>query len=95
MTISSITLKKNLLSFNVNTKKQLNSGIIKYLFFLKQANLLSADFSHGEYGYGLYFSKHPSKAAQFSAVSIEKCLVYKWFGLVLNGMDWYQFKIFF
>ncbi|KAK7503980.1 hypothetical protein BaRGS_00004712 [Batillaria attramentaria] len=26
------------------------------------------DFSHGEYGYGLYFSKHPSKAAQFSAL---------------------------
>ncbi|KAL8580354.1 hypothetical protein ACOMHN_037453 [Nucella lapillus] len=26
------------------------------------------DFSHGEYGYGLYFSKYPSKAAQFSAL---------------------------
>ena len=29
----------------------------------------ASDFSHGEYGYGLYFSKYPSKAAQFSAVS--------------------------
>lgn len=27
------------------------------------------DFSHGDYGRGLYFSKYPSKAAQFSAVS--------------------------
>ncbi|XP_071117831.1 uncharacterized protein [Haliotis cracherodii] len=28
-----------------------------------------ADFSYGEYGRGLYFSKYPSKAAQFSAFS--------------------------
>ena len=28
------------------------------------------DYSHGDYGKGLYFSKYPSTAAQFSAVSI-------------------------
>ncbi|CAH1776040.1 unnamed protein product, partial [Owenia fusiformis] len=26
------------------------------------------DFSHGEYGIGLYFSQYPSKAAQFSTL---------------------------
>ena len=29
-----------------------------------------SDFSFGEFGKGLYFSKFPSKAAQFSAVSL-------------------------
>ena len=28
-----------------------------------------SDFSFGDFGKGLYFSKFPSKAAQFSAVS--------------------------
>lgn len=40
---------------------------------IKFQNLISfvnlADFTHGEFGRGLYFSKFPSKAAQFSAVS--------------------------
>ncbi|XP_076440293.1 uncharacterized protein LOC143279885 isoform X2 [Babylonia areolata] len=35
---------------------------------LLSAGFSTEDFSHGEYGHGLYFSKYPSKAAQFSAL---------------------------
>ncbi|KAL5017294.1 hypothetical protein ScPMuIL_006883 [Solemya velum] len=33
-----------------------------------QSGFQESDYSHGEYGRGLYFSKYPSKAAQFSAI---------------------------
>ena len=38
------------------------------VFFSSFPHFVS-DFTFGEYGKGLYFSKFPSKAAQFSAVS--------------------------
>ncbi|ESO92571.1 hypothetical protein LOTGIDRAFT_233022 [Lottia gigantea] len=37
---------------------------------IMQTGFTEQDFSHGEFGRGLYFSKYPSRAAQFSAFSI-------------------------
>ena len=44
-----------------------------------------SDFSYGEYGRGLYFSKFPSKAAQFSAVSTLCYALFMFCGIKFNS----------
>ncbi|PVD23579.1 hypothetical protein C0Q70_16851 [Pomacea canaliculata] len=75
------SLPQNIIErFHKTLKSMANPDFVTQLYFcgtlekphrctqVLKTGFLQEDFSHGEYGYGLYFSKHPSKAAQFSAL---------------------------